>query len=144
LPQLNHLPWANLQLPPPCNATVCPLYLLPDGAVDFHAVGYASGTVTLSYTFSVNDEKLRSYHRANFFTMLPSGLSQYLYKLNALFVEPARMSFMELIMRGAAGVACVCLCVGVGGGGLRTVRAQRSPHAFAARCRNDRPCCFRC
>jgi hypothetical protein len=44
----------------------------------------------------------RPYHRPNFLTLLPYSLNKYLYRLSQLFVEPGRMSFMDLLINGTA------------------------------------------
>ncbi len=47
LESLNHMSYTQLHKSPPCDYDVCPLYLLPDGTVDFHQITFGQGALNV-------------------------------------------------------------------------------------------------
>lgn len=83
-----------------------PAYRTPDGTVGVHGVdnigGHPHGASTdtpmrLAYTFNVNDNVNREYHRPNNFTRLGLQHSPRWLRHRSLLITPGRLALMELL-----------------------------------------------
>lgn len=86
-------------------------YLVPDGIVSFHKLNTSSEKLSLSYTLSVNDNRIVTYHRKNNFTRLaidksalPANISSSLSK-ESLIVPIGKMALMDMINTAFAKIA---------------------------------------
>jgi len=115
----------KLDYMPPCDDEPqgCPAYMLPDGELAFNKIhaqpagpDSAVAELRLQYSFSVNDNDNRRYHRKNNFSRLGVPGAPAWVEDRALNVELARLSLLDMVQRAWLGHASDSLSVPTLGG----------------------------